>query len=69
MVKIALMEAGKKWMVEHYPQGIVWEYNPDGEFTLKGVAAKFVEFTCPMGIPYRIPHEVDGEKTWRKAEA
>ncbi|GAH45507.1 unnamed protein product [marine sediment metagenome] len=68
MVKIALTEAGKKWMAEHYPQGMVYEYNLDDEFELIGMLAETVEVTCPMGIPYRIPHKVDDEKTWRKAD-
>lgn len=68
MVKIALTEAGKKWMAENYPQGLVWEYNLDDEFELVGVLSEVVEVTCPMGVPYRIPHEVGIEKAWRKAE-
>lgn len=68
MVKIALTEAGKKWMAENYPQGLVWEYNLDDEFELVGVLSEVVEVTCPMGVPYRIPHEIGIEKAWRKAE-
>jgi len=68
-MKIALTEAGKKWMSENYPQGLVYEYNLDDEFEVVGMLAKFVEATCPMGIPYRILHEVGGENIWRKAEA
>lgn len=68
MVKIALTEAGKKWMEENYPQGLVWEYNLDDEFELVGVMSEIVEVTCPMGVPYRIPHKVGIEEAWRKAE-
>lgn len=68
LVKIKLTDVGKEFMKEHYPEGIVYEYNPEGTFELKGVAAEFVEFICPMGIPYRMPHKVGEEKTWTKAE-
>ena len=68
MVDIKLTEAGKKFMADNYPQGIVWEYDPEGTFTLRSVGATDVEFVCPMGIPYRLPHEADGKKTWRKAD-
>jgi len=63
-----LTEAGKKFMTDHYPQGIVYEYDPEGTFTLRSVGARDVELLCPMGIPYRLPHKVEGEQTWGKAD-
>ena len=66
MIDIRLTDAGKAFMAKHYPQGIVWEYNPDGLWRLKSVSAEDIELTCQMGIPYRLPHKVDGEQTWRK---
>jgi len=66
MVEFYLTEAGKRWIKDHYPQGIVWEYNPDKPFKLHSVAAEFVELTY-LGVPYRIPHMVDGKPTIRKA--
>lgn len=67
MTNIVLTDTGKEFMAEHYPQSTTFEYDPDGEFQLHAVAAEFVEFTC-IGVPYRMPHKVDGEQTWNKAE-
>ena len=68
---VDLTEAGKNWLQEHHPQGIVWEYDPDKSFKLHGVAADFVELTY-LGILYQIPHTADGlptiSKTIKKAE-
>ena len=33
---------------------------------LKGARAEFIELTC-LGIPYRIPPDVDGQLTIKKA--
>ncbi len=66
-VAIKLTEAGKKFMTDNYPQGIIYEYEPGGLFTLRSVGAEDVELLCPMGIPYRLPHKVEGEQTWRKS--
>lgn len=68
MVDIKLTETGKKFMADHYPQGIVYEYDPEGTFTLRSVGAEEVELLCPMGIPYRLPHKVEEKQTWRKAD-
>ncbi len=55
--KIVLTEIGKKWFTEHYPKGIVYEYDEDKPFELKSMGADFVEVICPLHIPYRqIPH-------------
>jgi len=35
---------------------------------LVGARAEFIEFTC-LGIPYRIPPDVDGKPTIRKVRA
>ena len=66
MVEVKLTEVGKTWVQEHYPQGIVWEYDVDKPFKLHSVATEFVELTY-LGIPYRIPHMTDCKPTIRKA--
>jgi hypothetical protein len=63
--EVKLTEAGRNWFQEHYPQGIVYEYDVDKPFKLHSVAAEFAEITY-LGIPYRIPNEVDGKPTIRK---
>ncbi len=65
MVEVYLTDIGKNRLQEHHPQGIVWEYDPDKPFKLHSMAAEFAELTY-LGIPYRIPHEVDGKPTIRK---
>jgi len=66
VMEVYLTDAGKAWIQEHHPQGIVWEYAPDNPFNLHSVAADFAELTY-LGIPYRIPHMADGKPTIRKA--
>ncbi len=66
--KIVLTEVGRKWFIEHYPQGIVYEYDPDGTFDLKSMGADFVEVICPLHIPYRFPIYVDEEITFNMAD-
>ena len=66
MVEMYLTEAGKRWIQEHYPQGIVWEYDPDKPFKLHSMAVEFIELTY-LGIPYRIPTEVAGKPTIKRA--
>ena len=65
-MEVELTDAGKNWLQEHHPQGIVWEYDVDKPFKLHSVAAEFVEITY-LGIPYRIPHKVDGKPTIARA--
>jgi len=67
VMEVELTDVGKAWLQEHYPQGIVWEYDVDKPFKLQGWAAEFIELTC-LGIPYRIPPDVDGKPTIRKLE-
>ena len=64
MVEVELTEAGKNWIQEPHPQGIVWEYDPDKPFKLHSMDAEFAELTY-LGIPYRIPHTVNGKPTIR----
>jgi len=64
-MEVYLTEAGKIWIKDHYPQGIVWEYNPDKPFKLHSVAAEFIELTY-LGIPYRIACKVDGKPTIKR---
>lgn len=66
--KIALTDVGKKWFVEHYPKGIVYEYDENGPFDLKSMGAEFVEVLCPMGIPYRLPNYINDEITFKMVE-
>jgi len=65
-MEVEFTEAGKTWIQEHHPLGIVWEYDPDKPFKLHGVAAEFVELTY-LGIPYRIPHNADGKPTIKQS--
>jgi len=65
-MEVYLTDAGKTWIQEHHPQGIVWEYDVDKPFKLLSWASEFIEVTY-LGIPYRIPPKVDGETTIRKA--
>ena len=58
--------SGRRWFQEHYPQGIIWEYDVDKPFKLLSWASEFIELTY-LGIPYRIPSRTDGELTIKKA--
>lgn len=62
---VELTEAGKAWVQEHYPKGIVWDLNLDKPFKLHRVAAEFVELSS-LGVSYRIPHRADGKPTIKK---
>ncbi len=66
--KIVLTGVGRKWFTEHYPQGIVYEYDPDGTFDLKSMGSDFVEVLCPLHIPYRFPIYIDGDITFNTAD-
>ena len=70
--KIILTEVGKKWFAENYPQGFVYEYDMDGEFTLKSMyvieGQAVPEVVCPLGIPYRFPANIDGQTTFRMVD-
>ena len=78
MTQIILTDVGKTWFSKAYPQGIVYEYDLDGEFTLKNMSVyrrsttksqAVVQVVCPMGIPYSFPADVDGETTFRMVGA
>ncbi len=62
-MEVELTDVGKRWL-----QGIVWEYNVDKPFRLHVWAVEFMELTC-LGIPYRIPLDIDGKPTIRKRES
>lgn len=66
MMEVYLTDAGKTWIQEHHPQGIVWEYDLDKPFKLHGITAEYIELTY-LGVPYRILPEVDGNPTIKKA--
>jgi len=63
-----LTEVGQEWFLKAYPQGIVYEYDENEPFDLKSMGADFVDVTCPLGIPYRLPTYIDGEITFRMAD-
>ena len=65
-MEVYLTDTGKDWILEHHPQGIVWEYDVDKPLRLQGWAAKFIEFTYPG---HTLPDTlwVDGQPTIRKA--
>ncbi len=65
MTEVELTDVRKRWVQEHYPRGVVWEYDPDKPFKLHSMAVKFAELTY-HGIPYRIPHTIDDKPTIRK---
>lgn len=65
MIEVELTDAGKTWIQEHHPQGIIREYDPDKPFKLHSVAAEFVELTY-LGVSYRIPHMTDDKPTIAK---
>ena len=65
---ILLTDVGKKWFLEAYPKGIVYEYDEDGSFELMSMGDNFVEATCPLGIPYIFPIYVDDEITFQMAD-
>jgi len=65
--KIILTEVGKKWFLKAYPKGIVYEYDENMPFDIKAMGADFVEVTCPLGIPYRLPCYIDDKITFNMA--
>lgn len=70
--RILLTEEGKKWFTEHYPQGIVYEYDENGTFRLDAMMVVdrqvIAQIICPMGIPYRIPANIDGMTTFKMTD-
>lgn len=63
-LNIELTEAGKTLIQEHYPRGIVYDYDVDKPIKLLSWALKFIEIIY-LGIPYRIPNKIDGKPTIR----
>ena len=70
--KVLLTDVGKKWFTETYPKGIVYEYDEDGTFTLDAMIVvkkkAIAQILCPMGIPYRMPADIDGQTTFKMAD-
>jgi len=70
--KVLLTDVGRKWFTEAYPKGIVYEYDEDGIFRLDAmivVKKKVIaQIICPLGIPYGIPADIDGQTTFRMAK-
>ncbi len=66
--KVLLTEVGQEWFLKAYPQGIVYEYDENEPFDLKAMGADFVDVTCLLGIPYRLPAYIDGKITFRMAD-
>lgn len=67
--KIVLSKACQDWFSKAYPEGIIYEYVVTDTFDLKSMGTDFVDIICPMGIPYRIPLNFDGEVSFRMFEA
>jgi len=66
--KVLLTDVGQKWFTEHYPKGIVYEYDEEKPFDIRSMGADFVEVTCPLGIPYRFPIQIEGDITFNMAK-
>ncbi len=71
--KVCLTDVGRKWFTEHYPKGIVYEYDENGEFTMDSMIVVdkkkvIAQILCPMGIPYRIPGDIEGQTTFRMVD-
>lgn len=66
-MEVYLTEADRKRLQKHHTQGVVWEYDPDKPFKLHSWTSDFIELTY-LGIPYRIPPDVDGKPTIKKAD-
>ena len=66
--KIVLTEVVKEWFLKAYPKGIVYEYDENEPFDLKSMGSDFVDVTCPLGIPYRVPLYIDGEITFKMTD-
>jgi len=68
--KIRLTEIGKEWFLEAYPQGITYEYDETGTFKLDAImvvgSQAVAQIICPLGIPYRIPVDIDGQTMFKK---
>jgi len=65
VVEVELTDVGKRWVQDHYPQGIVWEHDPDKPLKLHAITAEYIEFTH-QDVPYRIPPEEEGKPTIKK---
>ena len=53
---LELTEEGRKWIVELYPPGILWDYDPEKPFDLVAATATYFEVTQD-GIPLSVPHK------------
>ena len=63
--KIVLTKACQDWFSKAYPEGIIYEYVVTGTFDLKAMGTDFVDILCPLGIPYRMPLNFDGEVSFQ----
>ncbi len=66
--KIVLTDVGKRWFIKTYPKGIVYEYDENEPFDLKSMGVVAVDVVCPLGIPYRLPINIDKRPTFKMAE-
>ncbi len=66
--KIVLTDVAKRWFVETYPKGIVYEYDENEPFDLKSMGPLSVEILCPLGIPYRLPNYINDKITFKMVE-
>lgn len=66
--KVLLTDVSKKWFIAVYPKDLVYEYDEDKPFDLMSMGEDFVDVTCLLGIPYRVPLYVNGEITFQMAD-
>ncbi|MBA7620101.1 hypothetical protein ES703_27445 [subsurface metagenome] len=70
--KVLLTDVGKEWFTDAYPKGVVYEYDESGEFRLDSMIVvekqAIAQIICPLGIPYRIPANIDGQTTFKMAD-
>lgn len=70
--EIRLTDIGKGWFIKTYPKGIVYEYDEDDIFRLDSMLVvekqPIAQIICPLGIPYRIICEIDGQTTFRMVD-
>ncbi|MBA7697052.1 hypothetical protein ES703_105710 [subsurface metagenome] len=70
--QVVLTDVGRTWFSKAYPQGIIYEYDAHGRFRLDAMIViegrAVAQIICPLGIPYRIPANIEGQTTFIMAE-
>lgn len=66
--QIVLTDVGRKWFSRIYPQGQIYEYDVHGRFRIDAMMViegrAVAQIICPLGIPYRIPANINGKTTF-----